>query len=189
MKSIFSKLIIYDVPSSSYILKLPNTIQEHNKGILRVSKTTIAFPKDQSDDNFEYLFQAITQTQLLIEKLTEIMPFSDIIHNQNIICLDELRGDIDYILPYLNLEHRKIIINTLSKSNIDDLSIYDLLVRLKLKGQDGEMLSKVIEGIVEKVKENIEILEYVISFLEMAQNDIKSLNMGFFVSNSLIEEL
>ena len=88
MKSIFSKLIIYDVPSSSYILKLPNTIQEHNKGILRVSKTTIAFPKDQSDDNFEYLFQAITQTQLLIEKLTEIMPFSDIIHNQNIICLD-----------------------------------------------------------------------------------------------------
>ena len=51
------------------------------------------------------------------------------------------------------------------------------------------MLSKVIEGIVEKVKENIEILEYVISFLEMAQNDIKSLNMGFFVSNSLIEEL
>ena len=97
-----------------------------------------------------------------------------------------MRGDIDYILPYLNLENRKNILDLIIDDKLDDVSIFDLLVRLKLKGQDGEMLGKLIEGLVERVKEKEDNLEYILSYLEMAQNDQKTLNIGFYVSNSLI---
>ena len=66
------------------------------------------------------------------------------------------------------------------------MSIFDLLVRLKLKGQDGDMLGKLIEGLVERVKEKENNLDYILSYLEMAKNDQKTLNIGFYVSNSLI---
>lgn len=68
--------------------------------------------------------------------------------------IDELQADIDYILPYLALENRKIIIDLLTTNSIEKLSIYDLLVRLKLKGQDGEMLGKVIGNLIERLKED-----------------------------------
>jgi hypothetical protein len=44
-------------------------------------------------------------------------------------------------LPYLSLDQRKTLLALVIQEKNTNISLYDLLVRLKLKGQDGDMLA------------------------------------------------
>lgn len=71
-----------------------------------------------------------------------------IIKNEIKNCQEDVKAIVEYILPYLKLEKRKKLIEILSTKTQSETTLYDILVRLRIKGQDGEMMESNIHQAV-----------------------------------------
>ena len=75
------------------------------------------------------------------------------------------------------------------KAEDKELSIYDLLVNLKISGQDAEIMVSTLHQIIKKVEANANQFRTIMKFIELAKEERRNYSMILFVSDQLISGL
>jgi hypothetical protein len=84
---------------------------------------------------------------------------------------------------------RRLLSHFSSKATPESLSIYELLVSLRMCGKDADLLVQTIRHIIARVHEEPSTLATVLKFVDLAKQNRKNYSMNFFVCNQMIEEL
>lgn len=58
-----------------------------------------------------------------------------------------IKSNLEYVLPYINIKSRKIIMAVLADGKDEVIEFEDLVLRLKFKGQDGDMFMNNLDAV------------------------------------------
>jgi hypothetical protein len=58
-----------------------------------------------------------------------------------------IKSNLEYILPYINIKSRKQIMAVLADGKDEVIEFEDLVLRLKFKGQDGDMFMNNLDAV------------------------------------------
>ena len=64
-----------------------------------------------------------------------------------------IKSNLEYILPYINIKSRKQIMAVLADGKDEVIEFEDLLLRLKFKGQDGDMFMNNLDAVFGRLLE------------------------------------
>lgn len=64
-----------------------------------------------------------------------------------------IKSNLEYILPYINIKSRKQIMAVLADGKDEVIEFEDLVLRLKFKGQDGDMFMNNLDAVFGRLLE------------------------------------
>jgi hypothetical protein len=65
--------------------------------------------------------------------------------------ISSIKSTLEYILPFLNINSRKELMSILTHGKNEAIEFEDLVLRLKFKGQDGEMFMNNLDALFSRL--------------------------------------